>query len=152
MFVGEPKHLNKPVINSGNCSQRGNSGHHLKELQFAHSFSSSAQLCDENLSALLGMIRLKSRITLSHFASCTARQVYATRKGKCFNSKVLCSSPKTTTTRVMHTSSIAIRSLLSPIVPPRLAAVACYPAIMRTRVTLIRRSCPHSAIRASTEI
>ena len=113
MFVGETKHLNKPVKNCGNCNQQGNSGHHLKELQFAHSFSSSAQLCDENLSALLGMIRLKSRITLSHFASCTARQVCATRKGKCFNSKVLYSSPETTTTSVIHTRSIAIHSFLS---------------------------------------
>ena len=106
----------------------------------------------KKLSALLGIIRLQSWVKLSHYASCTARQVYANRKRKCFNSKVLCSSPETTTS-VIHTSSIAIRSLLSAMHTNSATTSRSCRNLSRYRANecyLIRRSCSHSIVRAST--
>ena len=112
MFVGENKPFNKPAKIPEIVVIRVIPVTGWKSCNLHIALAVWAQLCDKKLSALLGIIRLQSWVKLSHYASCTARQVYANRKRKCFNSKVLCSSPETTTS-VIHTSSIAIRSLLS---------------------------------------
>ena len=112
LFVGETKPFNRPAKIPEIVVIRVIPVTGWKSCNLHIALAVWAQLCDEKLLALLGMIKLKSWIRLSHFASCIARQVYATKKRKCFNSKVLCSSLETTIS-VIHTSSIAIRSLLS---------------------------------------